>query len=153
MISFKIQGEKKPLSLFLVNYCDNPHSATGVSPTQMIFWDRYQKNLPHKSLSDQEINTARIKDQNKKKTDREKVYNSCRLAKDFSFEIGDYVLIRNYRRRLKFDPYFLQEKFYVIDNLANGNTLLIENTVSGLCLQRHPIDIKLFNDSFPSLTE
>ena len=54
---------------------------------------------------------------------------------------------------MKFDPYFLQEKFYVIDNLANGNTLLIEKTVSGLCLQRHPIDIKLFNDSFPSLPE
>ena len=75
------------------------------------------------------------------------------FSKRFSFEIGDYVLIRNYRRRLKFDSYFLQEKFYVIDNLANGNTLLIENTVSGLCLQRQPIDIKLFNDSFPSLTE
>ena len=71
----------------------------------------------------------------------------------FSFQIGYRVLVRNYRQRSKFEPYFSPEKFRVIENLANGNTLLIENTVSGLCLQKHPNDIKLFNCSLPSLLE
>ena len=51
---------------FWLNYCDTSHSATGVSLAQMIFQDGYQSNLLHKSLSDQEINTARIRDQKKK---------------------------------------------------------------------------------------
>ena len=118
----------------------------------MIFWNGYQTNLPHKPLSNQEINTVRITDQNKK-TDRENVCNSCHLTKDFSFRIGDCILVRNYRQRSKFDPYYLLEKFCVIDTLANGITLLIENTVSGLCLQRHLNDINLFNVSLPSLPE
>ena len=33
------------------------------------------------------------------------------------------------------------------------NTLLIENTDSGLCLQRYPNDIELFHGSLPSLPE
>ena len=34
-----------------------------------------------------------------------------------------------------------------MDILANENTLLMKNAVSGLSLQRHPNDIKLFNGS------
>ena len=79
---FQNQGEKRTLSSFLVNYRDTPHSATGVSSAQMIFRCGYQGNFLNKSLSDQEINTARLRDQNKK-TDRENVYNSCCLTKDF----------------------------------------------------------------------
>ena len=77
---FQNQGEKGTLSSFLVNYRDTSHSATGVSPAQMIFQDRYRSNLPHKSLSDLEINTPRIRYQNRE-TDRENVFNSCRLSK------------------------------------------------------------------------
>ena len=69
---FQNQGEKETLSSFLVNYRDTPHSATGVSPAQMIFWDGYRSNLPNKSFSDQEINTTTIRDQNKK-SDRENI--------------------------------------------------------------------------------
>ena len=61
--------------------------------------------------------------------------------------------LRSYRRCSKVDPYFLPEKFCVIDILANSNASLIENTVSGLCLQRPPNDIKFFNDSLPSSPE
>ena len=34
---FQNQGEKGTLSSFLVNYRDTPHSASGVSPAQIIF--------------------------------------------------------------------------------------------------------------------
>ena len=100
---FQNQGEKGTSPSFLVNYRDTSHFATGVSPAQMIFGEEYRSNLPHKSVSDQGINTSRIRVQNKR-TDRENVYNSCRLTKDFSLQIGDCVLARNYRRRSKFNP-------------------------------------------------
>ena len=45
-------------------------------------------------ISNQKINTARIRDQSEK-TDRENVCNSCCLTKDVSFQIGDRVLVRN----------------------------------------------------------
>ena len=82
-----------------------------------------------------------------KNTDKENVYSSRGLSKDLSFQIGDCVLVRNYRRRSKFALYFLPEKFCVSDILANVNSLSKENTVSGFCLQRDNNDIKLLNDS------
>ena len=85
-----------------------------------------------------------------KNTDKENVYSSRRLPKDLSFQIGDCVLVRNYRRRSKFVPYFLLEKFCVIEILANVNSLSKENTVSGICLQRDNNDIKLLNGSIAS---
>ena len=75
------------------------------------------------------------------------------MTKDFSFQIDNRFLVRNYRRRSKFEPYFLPEKFCVTDILTNGSTLLIENTVTGLCLQRHLNEIKLLNGSLPPLLE
>ena len=66
-----------------------------------------------------------------KNTGKESVYSSGGLSKDLSFQIGDCVLVRNYRRGSKFALYFLLEKNCVIDILANVNSLSKENTVSG----------------------
>ena len=128
------QGEKKTLSSFLVNCRDTPHFATGVAPAHMIFRDGYRSNLPHKSLSEKQINLARLRDK-AKNINRKNVYNSSRLTKNTYFEIGDFVLAKNYKRRSKFDPCFLPEKFCVIDISANENILLIENTTIGFCLK------------------
>ena len=114
----------------------------------MIFRDGYRSNLPQKALSEKEIKAARQRDSDKK-NNRKNAYNSSPLTKNSYFKIGDFVLVRNYKRRSKFDPYFLPEKFCVVDISANGNILLIENTTNGFCLQRHPNDIKLFNGSLP----
>ena len=124
-----------------MNYRNTPHFGTCASPARIIFRDGYRSNLTQKSLSDHEINTVKIRDQSKRNWPI-----GC-------FQIDDCVLVRNYKYRSKFDPYFLPEKFCVVDILSNGNTLLTENTVSGLCLQRHPNDIKLFNGSLPPLPE
>ena len=66
--------------------------------------------------------TYQIRDQNKK-VDRRDVYNWSCLTKDYSYQVSGCVLVRNYRRRSKFNPYFLPEKFCIIDILADGNTL------------------------------
>ena len=70
------QGEKKTLSSFLsflVNCRDTPHFATGVAPAHMIFRDGYRSKLPHKSLSEKEINLARLRDKDKN-INRKNVY-------------------------------------------------------------------------------
>ena len=102
-------GEKKILQSFLVSYCDTPHFATGVAPAHMIFQDSYRSNLPHKSLSEKEINLARLRDKDKK-INRKNVYNSSRLTKTTYFEISDFVLVKNCKRHSKFDPYFFTRK-------------------------------------------
>ena len=98
----------------------------GVAPSHITFRDGYRSNLPHKSLSEKEINLARLRDKDKK-INRKNVYNPSHLTKNTYFEIGDFVLVKNYKRRSKFDPYFLPETFCVIGISANGNILLIEN--------------------------
>ena len=103
------QVEKKTLSSFLVNYCNTPHFATSVALAHMIFQDGYRSNLSHKSLSEKEINLARLRDKDKK-IKRKNVYNSSCLTKNTYFEIGDFVLVKNYKRNSKFDPHFLPEK-------------------------------------------
>ena len=75
----------------------------------MIFQDSYRSNLPHKSLSEKEINLARRRDKDKK-INRKNVYNSSRLTKTTYFEITDFVLVKNYKRHSKFDPYFFTRK-------------------------------------------
>ena len=67
------QGEKKTLSSFLANYRDTPHFAMGVAPAHMIFPGGYRSNLPHKSLSEKEINLARLRDKDKN-INRKNVY-------------------------------------------------------------------------------
>ena len=101
---------------------DTPHFATVVAPAHMVFRDGYRSNLPHKSLSEKEINLARLREKNKK-INRKNVYNSSCLTKNTYFEIGNFVLVKNYKRHSKFDPYFLPKKFSVIDISANGNIL------------------------------
>ena len=87
----------------------------------MMFRDGYRSNLSHKSLSEEQIKTARQKD-NDKKYERKNTYNSSCLTKSSYFEIGDLVIVRNYKQCSKFDPYFLPEKYCVVDISANGKT-------------------------------
>ena len=116
---------------------DTPHFATVVAPAHMVFRDVWS-NLPHKSLSEKEINLARLREKDKK-INRKNVYNSSCLTKNTYFEIGNFVLVKNYKRHSKFDPYFLPKKFSVIDISVNGYILF----------KKTPNDIKLFNGSLP----
>ena len=56
--------------------------------------------------------------------------------------IGDLVLVRNYQRIRKFDPYFLPEPFIIKD--VNRFKVTVERRSNGLILTRHPDDLKLY---------
>ena len=77
------------------------------------------------------------------KKERKFTYNSSRHAVDMNYEIGDQVLRRNYKKKSKFDPYYLPEKFVIMEVLAKGYILLVKSLSTGKWLMRHPNDVKI----------
>ena len=61
-----------------------------------------------------------------------------------NFKIGDQVLLRNYKKKSKFDPYYLPEKFVIMEVLGKGYILLVKGLNTDKCFIRHPYDAKTF---------
>ena len=110
---FQNRNETETLNSFLVNYRDTPHLSTGVAPAHMIFRDEYRSNLPHKSISEEIVVSGRDTD-NCIKTRRKLDYNSLQNVRPCNFEIGDNVLVRNYKKSTKYDPFYFPKEFQVV---------------------------------------
>ena len=140
----KKASETETLQSFLQTYRDTPHKATGVAPGAMLFRDGYRSNLPCKKLSEEEVSKARELD-TQVKNQRKQQYNSSCRTKAANFQIGDQVLVRNFYKQSKFEPYFLPERYLVIDSLAGGKIILVQSSRSGKFLKRHPNDLKSYD--------
>ena len=138
------KNEAETLNSFLVNYRGTPHLSTGVAPAHMLFRDGYRSNLPHESVSEEFVLSARDTD-NCIKTQRKLDYNSLQNVRTCNFKIGDDVLVRDYKKSTKYDPFYLSKKFQVVDILAKGNVLLVKDPNSGVYFKRHPNDLKRTN--------
>ena len=150
-------SETETLQSFLEAYRDTPHTATGIEPGNMIFRDGYRSTFPRKMVSENQVTEAREHDRAKKSA-RKTDYNSSRHTKASSFKAGDQVLVRNFHKRSKFEPYFLPERFIVADTLAQGKIILVQSCRTGHHLKRHPNDLKLYegvinDEASPELTE
>ena len=106
----------------------------------MLFRNWYRFNLPHTSVSQEVIFSARDTD-NCIKTQRQLEYNYLQNIRALNFEIGDDVLVRNYKKSTKYDPFYLSQKFQVADILAKGHILLVRDTNSSVYFKRHPNDL------------
>ena len=95
--------EQETLNAFLTSCRDTPHVPTGVPPAHMPFRDGYRNNLPHQQTPDNKIREARQTDSDIKKECRS-TYNSSRRAVDMNYKTGDQLLLRNYKKKSKFDP-------------------------------------------------
>ena len=109
----------------------------------MSFRDWYRSSLPHKSVSEEVVLSARDTD-NCIKTQRKLDYNSLQSVRRCNFEIGDDVLVWNYKKLTKYDPFYFQKKFQVADILANGN-VLVKDPNSGVYSEKHLNDLKRVN--------
>ena len=138
---FQNRNEAETLNSFLVNYRDTPHLSAGVAPAHMLFRDGYRSNLPHKSFSEEFVVSARDKN-NCIKTQRKFDYISLKNVRSCNFEIGDNVLVRNYKKSINYDPFYLPKEFQVADILAKGNVLLVKDRNSGAYFKKHPNDLK-----------
>ena len=144
-----LASETDTLQSFLQTYRDTPHSATGVAPGNMIFRDGYRSDLPRRSLSADRIVQAQQLDASLKE-ERKAAYNSSIHTKAANFKVNDQVLVRNFYKKSKFEPYFLPERFIVTDTLANGKIILVQSSRTGRYLKRHPNDLKLYDGEFSS---
>ena len=66
-----------------------------------------------------------------------------------NYKIGDQGLLRNYKRKSKFDPDILPEKLVIMEVLAKGYILLVKSLNTGKYLMRHPHDVKIFEGDIP----
>ena len=103
------KNEAETLNLFLVNYRDTPHLSKGVAPAHSLFRDGYRSNLPHKSISEEVVLSARDT-YNCIKTQRKLDCNSLQNFRPCNFEIGYYVLVGDYKKSTKYDPFYLPKK-------------------------------------------
>ena len=138
--------EKKALATLLSNYRDTPHPATGVTPNDMLFRHPPQSVFPRKDIPMQDILNAQERD-NLLKLGRENKINSGKYRKTSNFAIGDNVLIRNFTRNSKFDPYFQYDPLQIIEIHDNGRCLILKRINNGQLYNRHPDDVKLYNSS------
>ena len=69
-----------------------------------------------------------------------------------NFTVGDRVLLRNYNKTSKFDPYFSPNPCVVVNVADNGRLLTIERLRDGAEFRRHPDDVRLFN-GYNEITE
>ena len=135
------QNERGTLHPALDNYRQTPHPATGISPAAMLFRDGMQSKLPRRSVTENQVTEARIKDA-LKKDDNETHINSLKYRKQSSFKVGDIVWIRNYNKQRKFDPLFIPEPYEITQINPEGNKITVKNTVTNNVLCRHPDDVK-----------
>ena len=61
-----------------------------------------------------------------------------------NYEIGDQVLLRNYKKKSKLDPDYLPKRFVIMEVLAKGYILLVKSLNTHKCLTRHPNDVNIF---------
>ena len=83
------------------------------------------------------------------KNQRKQQYNSSSRIKPSNFQVGDQVSVRNFYKTSKFEPYFLPERFSVVDTLAGGKIILVQGARTGKFFRRHPNDLKIYEGKFP----
>ena len=137
-------SENDALQAFLQTYRDTPHSSTKVTPAAMLFRDGYRSNFPRKSITEDEVRRARGKDSANKNMRKEQ-YNSSRHSKASGFQVGHQVLVRNFHKNSKYEPYFLPERYTVVDTMAGGKIILVQSSRTGRYLKRHPNDLKKYD--------
>ena len=120
----------------IFNYKDTSHLSTCVVPAHMLFRDEYRSHLSHKSIIEENELSARNTD-NCIKTQQKFDYSSLENVRPCNFEIEDNMLVRNYKKSTKYDPFYLPNKFQVTDILAKTNVLLAEDPDSGVYFKRY----------------
>ena len=139
-------NEKEALTHLLTNYRDTPHPSTGVTPNDMLFRDPPQTVFPRRDILEHHIQEARQRDSATKHARKEKI-NSSKYRQKSSFGVGDTVLIRNYNKTSKYDPYFQYSPLTVTDIQNDGRCLTLQRHSDGRLLQRHPDDVKMYHGS------
>ena len=99
-------------------------------------------------IHDPIVEDARLRDDTIKQTRQHRI-NSSKYRKSSQFHEGDIVLIRNFNKSSKYDPYFQYDPLAVTQIDNNGRCLTLMLMSDGKMYKRHPDDVKLYYGSFP----
>ena len=142
-------NEQKTLTKLLDNYRDTPDPATGIPPSGMMCRNTFSNTFPSKAISDSEVELSKAHDHHLKEK-REQAVNSSKYKKPSDIKIGDFVILKNFNRKSKFDPIFLPDQYMVTDATDHGRKLVVKRTSDNQLLIRHPDDVKPFQLSTAS---
>ena len=135
--------EKESLKSVIQSYRQTPHPATGLPPAAMIFRDGFRGDFPRQQISDSEIDAAKLRDSHLRQINEGKI-NSSKYRSQSGLEIGDMVYVRNFNRRRKFDPLFLEVPFVITDINKVGNKMQVQQVNDEVTYWRHPDDLKRY---------
>ena len=129
---------EQAINQLLTAYRSTPHPSTGVAPGDMMFRHGYKTDFPRQELREEDLESAKCHDQLQKDQRQDKVNSSCRFQKP-KLAIGQRVLIKNEKKRSKFDPMF-ETTEYMITNLERNGAIL--KSEQGITRRHHVNDIK-----------
>lgn len=138
--------EDETLQLALNSYRQTPHPSTKIAPGAFLFRDGMKSDLPRISVCDDDVHESTAHDSELKMKNQENI-NSSKYRKESQFKVGDTVLLRNFKRKIKFDPIFMDIPYQITSVDKNRNMLEVRNKDS--ILIRHPDDVKPWFDSPP----
>ena len=145
-------SEKEALDRLLSNYRDSPHPATGIPPNDMFFRHPPQTVFPRRNVHNDTVENARERDAATKQR-RQHTINSSKYRKPSNFQEGDIVLIRNFNKKSKYDPYFQYSPLAITKIENNGRCLTLMRLSDGQMYKRHPDDVKLYNGSVDNASD
>ena len=87
------------------------------------------------------------------KKENENKINSSKYRKASEYAIGDIVLMRNHKRKVKFDPKFIVNPFEVVDIDPKSGVLLLHACNSDAQYHRHSDDVKPWSGIIPQIED
>ena len=129
----------------LKSYRSTPHPATGVAPGGIIFRHGYQADFPRTICTDKEIEDAIARDKEQKRS-RTNALNSSRKRSPSKLELGDKVILQDYPKGKKFEPFYGGGPAEIIEMEEKG---VVVREESGNFKRRHKNDVKLYVPPYP----
>ena len=132
------KDKKKALDQFLSAYRATPHSATGLSPGDMLFRHGYGEGFPRGTvLEDSEVEEAQKRDQ-QCRAERDEKLNLSRSGQ--TPNVGDKIMTRNENKQRKFDPTFGPD-WMTVTEVGDGGIRCKDD--KGREQRRHLDDVKI----------
>ena len=128
--TMKIAHHNKIPEKRALNYRDTPHPPTGITPNDMLFRHPPQSVFPRKNITEHDVKNAQKRDE-LLKLEREERINHGKYRKESNFEIGDNVLIQNFARNSKFNPFFQCDPLQIIKVEDGGHRLTMKRISNG----------------------
>ena len=112
--NFNKVPEEETLNAAIKTYRQTPHPSTGMPPGNMLFRDGVRDGLPRKVALEEDVIEAREKDVLTKEKSEERI-NASKYRKSSNFNVGDEVLVKNFRKTKKFDPTYIPDPYKIVE--------------------------------------